>query len=74
MPKTTRELGEEMVKSVLREYNAMANLRVTSDAGPGFVMLDSNSEEALSRALKAGVMWLLRYETTKIQEATPRKK
>lgn len=68
MSKTIRELGEEMSKSILREYNSVANMRVGTEAGPGFVMLDSNSAEATNRAIRAGVAWLLRYETSKIQE------
>lgn len=71
MPKTIRELGEEMAKAVLREYNSVANIRVSTESGPGFVMLDGNRGEAVARALKAGVAWLLRYETTMIHEASP---
>lgn len=68
MDKTIRELAEEMVKSVLREYNSVANIRVTTDAGPGFVMLDSDNAEATNRAIRSGVAWFLRYETSKIQD------
>jgi hypothetical protein len=60
-----------MVRAVLREYNAMAHMRVGTEAGPGFVMLDSNGNEAVDRAMKAGVTWLLRYEMTRIQEGAP---
>ena len=74
MPKTTRQLAEDMVKAILREYNGTANVRVTTDAGTGFVMLDCDANKATGRAMKAGVTWLLRYETDKIMEAGDGKK
>ena len=74
MPKTTRQLAEDMVRSILREYNGTSNVRVSTDAGPGFVMLDYDAEAATDRAMKAGVIWLLRYETDRIMEAGDGKK
>lgn len=67
MSKTLRELAEEMVRAVLNEYNSVSNVRVTTNAGPGFVMLDSNANAATDRAMKTGVAWLLRYETKRVR-------
>jgi hypothetical protein len=66
--KSLKQLSEDFVRAVLREYNSVS-VRVESDKGRGFLTLDNDNLIGVDRAHKAAEAWLARNVRTIIESA-----